>query len=74
MDYGQRHGAELGAARKIAKHLGAAEHRVLRIDLTQFAGQPDVRVQFYFDTLDAGYNNFKGVYLDNVNITNYTEN
>ena len=38
MDYGQRHGAELGAARKIAKHLGAAEHRVLRIDLTQFGG------------------------------------
>ncbi len=38
VDYGQRHGAELGAARKIAKRLGAAEHRVLRIDLTQFGG------------------------------------
>lgn len=37
-DYGQRHHAELVAARRIARALGAAEHRVLTIDLAQFGG------------------------------------
>lgn len=38
MDYGQRHGAELEAARRVAKRLGAAEHRVVKLDLAQFGG------------------------------------
>lgn len=38
MDYGQRHGAELQAAARIAERLGAAEHRVVRLDLAQFGG------------------------------------
>ena len=38
MDYGQRHGAELEAAKRIAARHGAAEHRILRIDLSQFGG------------------------------------
>ncbi len=38
MDYGQRHGAELEAARRVAKRLGAAEHRIVKIDLAQFGG------------------------------------
>lgn len=38
MDYGQRHGAELLAAARIARRLGAREHRVLRLDLSQFGG------------------------------------
>ena len=38
MDYGQRHGAELEAAKLVAKRLGAAEHRTVRIDLAQFGG------------------------------------
>lgn len=38
MDYGQRHGAELQAARRVAKRLGAAEHRVVTLDLAQFGG------------------------------------
>ena len=38
MDYGQRHGAELEAARRVAKRLGAAEHRVVTLDLAQFGG------------------------------------
>lgn len=38
MDYGQRHGAELEAARRVAIRLGAAEHRVVKIDLNQFGG------------------------------------
>ncbi|HNS28764.1 MAG TPA: 7-cyano-7-deazaguanine synthase, partial [Steroidobacteraceae bacterium] len=33
VDYGQRHAAELAAAARIAAHLGAAEHRVMRVDL-----------------------------------------
>jgi 7-cyano-7-deazaguanine synthase len=35
-DYGQRHRHELVAAVKIAKAMGAKEHRVMRIDLRQF--------------------------------------
>lgn len=38
MDYGQRHGAELEAAKRVAKRLGAVEHRVVRLDLAQFGG------------------------------------
>jgi len=36
--YGQRHGAELQAAARIARKLGAKEHRVVRLDLSQFGG------------------------------------
>ena len=36
--YGQRHSAELEAARRVAKHFGAAEHVILDIDLRQFGG------------------------------------
>jgi 7-cyano-7-deazaguanine synthase len=35
-DYGQRHRHELAAAEKIARAMGAAEHRIIRIDLRQF--------------------------------------
>ncbi len=38
IDYGQRHAAELQAARKIAKRFAAAEHRVVKLDLAQFGG------------------------------------
>lgn len=38
VDYGQRHHAELAAAARVAKALGAAEHRVIHIDLTAFGG------------------------------------
>jgi 7-cyano-7-deazaguanine synthase len=38
VDYGQRHHAELDAAQRVAKALGAAQHRVLNIDLTAFGG------------------------------------
>lgn len=37
-DYGQRHRVELEAAARVARHLGAAEHRVFRIDLRAFGG------------------------------------
>jgi 7-cyano-7-deazaguanine synthase len=38
VDYGQRHGAELVAAQRVARRLGALEHRVVKIDLAQFGG------------------------------------
>jgi len=38
VDYGQRHRAELDAAARVARHLGAAEHRLLRVDLGGFGG------------------------------------
>lgn len=38
MDYGQRHRIELDRARKVALANGAAEHRVVRIDIGNFGG------------------------------------
>lgn len=38
VDYGQRHHAELAAAQRVARELGAHEHRVINIDLTAFGG------------------------------------
>jgi len=37
-DYGQRHVCEVEAAQRVAKALGAAEHRVAKIDLRLFGG------------------------------------
>lgn len=38
LDYGQRHRAELAAARNVAKQLGAVEHRVVILEYGQFGG------------------------------------
>jgi 7-cyano-7-deazaguanine synthase len=38
IDYGQRHHAELAAAARVATALGAASHRVVKIDLAGFGG------------------------------------
>ncbi len=38
VDYGQKHRAELDAAVRVAKALGAIEHRVAKIDIGQFGG------------------------------------
>jgi 7-cyano-7-deazaguanine synthase len=37
-DYGQRHSAELDAARRVGKSVGAIEHRIVRIGLGEFGG------------------------------------
>jgi 7-cyano-7-deazaguanine synthase len=37
-DYGQRHAVEIEAAGKVARQLGAKEHRVIKIDLRSFGG------------------------------------
>lgn len=36
--YGQRHSAELMAAARVVQALGAAEHRVVHLDINQFGG------------------------------------
>ncbi len=38
MDYGQRHGAELDASRRVAAALGVVEHKLIRIGLEQIGG------------------------------------
>ena len=38
IDYGQRHHAELAAADRVARSLGAKEHRTLRLNLGDFGG------------------------------------
>jgi len=38
VDYGQRHAAELQAAERVCRALGAAEHRVVHLDIGQFGG------------------------------------
>jgi len=38
VDYGQRHRVELEAAARVAKALGAVEHRIARVDLAAFGG------------------------------------
>ncbi len=49
LDYGQRHGAELRAAARVAGALGAVSHRVLKLDLGQLGGsgvQPGIPVTY----------------------------
>jgi 7-cyano-7-deazaguanine synthase len=38
VDYGQRHAAELAAARRVARAAGAHEHRVMRVELAGIGG------------------------------------
>jgi len=45
--YGQRHGIELAAARRVARALGARDHKIATIDLRTFGGSAltaDIRV------------------------------
>jgi 7-cyano-7-deazaguanine synthase len=38
VDYGQRHRAELAAAARVARALGASGHRIMELDLSAFGG------------------------------------
>jgi len=38
IDYGQRHRCELNSAQRVARSVGAVEHRIVRIDLTAKGG------------------------------------
>jgi 7-cyano-7-deazaguanine synthase len=46
-DYGQRHRSELQAAARVARALGAQEHRVIKLDLTGWGGSAltDMRIK-----------------------------
>ncbi len=37
-DYGQRHGAELAAARRIARHMGVESHKIVRLGMEEIGG------------------------------------
>lgn len=51
-DYGQRHAAELEAARRIARSLGVRQHKTVRIDLREIGGSAltDERIEVPTDT------------------------
>ena len=38
IDYAQRHGAELVAAERVARSIGASEHRIVKVNLAAFGG------------------------------------
>jgi 7-cyano-7-deazaguanine synthase len=52
--YGQRHSREVEAAKKVARSLGAAEHRIIDIDLAAFGGSAltDPRIDVPKDRAD----------------------
>ncbi len=54
--YGQRHQREIEAAKKIADFLGAAEHRIIDIDLADFGGSAltDSSIEVPKDRADLG--------------------
>lgn len=57
--YGQRHKREIEAAKKIADSHGAAEHRIIDIDLAQFGGSAltDSAIEIPKDRADLGNHN-----------------
>lgn len=38
INYGQRHGSELAAAEKLARSMGARDHKIIQVDLSTFGG------------------------------------
>jgi 7-cyano-7-deazaguanine synthase len=56
LDYGQRHRAELDAAGRVAAALGAAAHRIVRLDLAAFGGSAltDAAIAVPVDGVAAG--------------------
>jgi len=51
-DYGQRHNLELEAACRIAKSLGAKEHRVAKIDPRIFGGSALIAMALHARDID----------------------
>ncbi len=56
IDYGQRHRAELAAAGRVARALGAREHRVTTLDLAAFGGSAltDTRIAVPISGIGSG--------------------
>lgn len=58
-DYGQRHSCELEAAKQVARSLGAADHRIIRVGLRAIGGSAltdsiDVPKERPLDTMSSG--------------------
>ena len=53
LDYGQRHRAELDAARRVAQALGAVRHEIVRLDLGRFGGSSLTDTSIEVPTGDA---------------------
>ena len=68
--YGQRHSREVEAAKKVARSLGAAEHRIIDIDLAAFGGSAltDPRIDVPKDR--AGLGDSAGVPITYVPVRN----
>lgn len=56
IDYTQRHGAELVAAERVARSIGASEHRIVKVDLAVFGGSAltDVSIAVPTEGIKAG--------------------
>ena len=56
LDYGQRHRVELDAASRVAKALGASDHRVLKLSLNEFGGSAltDASIDVPVDGVQGG--------------------
>jgi len=56
LDYGQRHSVELDAAARVAKSLGAREHRVVQLALSDFGGSAltDSNIAVPVDGIQSG--------------------
>ncbi len=57
-DYGQRHRIEIESAERVAKSLGAVEHRIARIDLRVFGGSAltdDIAVPLHRAEAEIGH-------------------
>jgi 7-cyano-7-deazaguanine synthase len=64
--YGQRHEAELAAARRVARALGAVEHREISIDLGQLGGSSlttDLPVPRHRSMAEMGAGNIPSTYV-----------
>jgi 7-cyano-7-deazaguanine synthase len=55
-DYGQRHCAELHAASRLAKTMGAIDHRIVKLDIGQFGGSAltDTKIDVPIDGPQGG--------------------
>ena len=56
VDYGQRHGAELVAAEKVARSVGVSEHRTVKVDLAGFGGSAltDRSIDVHIEGINVG--------------------
>lgn len=62
-DYGQRHHAELQAAKTVAQQLGAAEHKIIKVGLDQIGGSALTDTQIVVPTTPSLENEIPTTYV-----------